>query len=121
MIACSVTNANASAFANNSGFAEPINSNAFATSVADFLVFVATSITFPLNSSKVSPVAPVIADNEAGAYDTWLQKHKLDLSTEDGKDCVCSYVKDYTEIGKVQEIAKIKYNEEDDEVYADET
>ena len=63
----------------------------------------------------------VIADNEAGAYDTWLQKHKLDLSTEDGKDCVCSYVKDYTEIGKVQEIAKIKYNEEDDEVYADET
>ena len=63
----------------------------------------------------------VIADNKAGAYDTWLQEHKLDLATEDGKDCVCSYAKDYTEIGKVQEIAKIKYNEEDDEVYADET
>ncbi len=51
----------------------------------------------------------------------WLQEHKLDLATEDGKDCVCSYAKDYTQIGKVQEIAKIKYNEEDDEVYADET
>ena len=63
----------------------------------------------------------VIADNKAGAYDTWLQEHKLDLSTEDGKDCVCSYAKDYSQIGKVQEIAKIKYNEEDDEVYADES
>ena len=63
----------------------------------------------------------VIAEDENEAMNKWLQEHKLDLATEDGKDCVCSYVKDYTEIGKVQEIAKIKYNEEDDEVYADET
>jgi hypothetical protein len=63
----------------------------------------------------------VIAEDENEAMNKWLQEHKLDLATEDGKDCVCSYVKDYTKIGKVQEIAKIKYNEEDDEVYADET
>jgi hypothetical protein len=63
----------------------------------------------------------VIAEDENEAMNKWLQEHKLDLATEDGKDCVCSYVKDYTEIGKVQEIAKIKYNEEDDEVYADES
>ena len=63
----------------------------------------------------------VIAEDENEAMNKWLQEHKLDLATEDDKDCVCSYVKDYTEIGKVQEIAKIKYNEEDDEVYADET
>ena len=63
----------------------------------------------------------VIAEDENEAMNKWLQEHKLDLATEDGKDCVCSYVKDYTEIGKVQEIAKIKYNEENDEVYADES
>ena len=63
----------------------------------------------------------VIAEDENEAMNKWLQEHKLDLATEDSKDCVCSYAKDYTEIGKVQEIAKIKYNEEDDEVYADES
>ena len=63
----------------------------------------------------------VIAEDENEAMNKWLEEHKLDLATEDGKDCVCSYVKDYTEIGKVQEIAKIKYNEKDDEVYADES
>ena len=63
----------------------------------------------------------VLAKNRDEAFNIWLEEHKLDLSTEDGKDCVCSYAKDYTQIGKVQEIAKIKYNEEDDEVYADET
>jgi hypothetical protein len=63
----------------------------------------------------------VIGEDQNEAMNKWLEEHKLDLSTEDGKDCVCSYAKDYTQIGKVQEIAKIKYNEEDDEVYADET
>ena len=43
------------------------------------------------------------------------------MSTEDGKDIVCSYAKDYTQIGNVKEIATIKYNKEDDEVYADES
>ena len=63
----------------------------------------------------------VIAEDENEAMNKWLQEHKLDLATEDGKDCVCSYAKDYTEIGKVQEIAKINYNDENDEVYADES
>ena len=49
----------------------------------------------------------VIAEDENEAMNKWLQEHKLDLATEDSKDCVCSYAKDYTEIGKVQEIAKI--------------
>jgi hypothetical protein len=45
----------------------------------------------------------------------------MDLSTEDGKDCVCSYVKDYSQVGSTKVIAEIKYNKEDDEVYADES
>ena len=50
-----------------------------------------------------------------------LEEHKLNMSTEDGKDIVCSYAKDYTQMGNVKEIATIKYNKEDDEVYADES
>jgi hypothetical protein len=61
----------------------------------------------------------VLADNEAGAFDTWLAENKQDLVTEDSKDCVCTYVKDYTQLGKTQVIAEIKYNKEDDEVYAE--
>ena len=63
----------------------------------------------------------VIGKDQNDAMNKWLEEHKLDLSTEDGKDCVCSYAKDYTQIGKVNKIATIKYNKEDDEVYADET
>ena len=63
----------------------------------------------------------VLADNEAGAFDTWLAENKQDLVTEDGTHCVCSYVKDYTQLGKTQIIAEIKHNKEDDEVYADES
>jgi hypothetical protein len=63
----------------------------------------------------------VIAKNKDKAFDIWLENHKLNMSTEDGKDTVCSYSKDYTEIGKCTKIATIKYNEESDEVYADES
>ena len=44
---------------------------------------------------------------------------KEDLKTEDGTNCVCSYVKDYGQMGDTKEIAEIKYNKEDDEVYAE--
>tara|TARA_R100001082_G_scaffold76619_1_gene44586 strand:- start:261 stop:539 length:279 start_codon:yes stop_codon:yes gene_type:complete len=61
----------------------------------------------------------VLAENKDQAFDIWLKNHKIDIATEDGKDVVCSYVKDYTQIGSTKEIAKIKYNKEDDEVYAE--
>jgi len=61
----------------------------------------------------------VLAKNRDQAFDIWLENHKVDLATEDGKDVVCSYVKDYTQIGSTKEIAEIKYNKEDDEVYAE--
>ena len=63
----------------------------------------------------------VLADNKAGAYDTWLEEHKQDLVTDDSANCVCSYIKDYTQLGNTETIAEIKYNEKDDEVYADES
>ena len=63
----------------------------------------------------------VLAEDRDKAFNIWLEEHKIDLATEDGKDCVCSYTKDYTQIGNVKEIATIKYNKEDDEVYADES
>ena len=63
----------------------------------------------------------VIANNENEAFNTWLAENKQDLVTEDGTNCVCSYVKDYTQLGKTQVIAEIKHNKEDDEVYADES
>jgi hypothetical protein len=43
------------------------------------------------------------------------------MSTEDSKNTVCSYAKDYSQMGAIKKIAKIKYNEESDEVYADES
>ena len=46
--------------------------------------------------------------NKDQAFNIWLENHKVDLATEDGKDCVCSYIKDYTQIGSTKEIAKIK-------------
>ena len=64
----------------------------------------------------------VLAEDRDKAFDLWLEEHKLNMSTEDGKDIVCSYAKDYTEIGGCKEIAKIKYDSEDNgEVYADES
>ena len=63
----------------------------------------------------------VIANDENEAFNTWLAENKQDLVTEDGTNCVCSYVKDYTQLGKTQVIAEIKHNKEDDEVYADES
>ena len=63
----------------------------------------------------------VLAKNRDEADQIWLDENKINLSTEDGKDCVCSHTKDYYEIGKTTEIATIKYNKEDDEVYADES
>jgi hypothetical protein len=63
----------------------------------------------------------VLAKNRDEAFNIWLDERKINLSTEDGKDCVCSHTKDYYEIGKTTEIATIKYNKEDDEVYADES
>jgi len=63
----------------------------------------------------------VLAKDRDEAYNIWLDEHKINMSTEDGKDTVCSYAKDYTEMGNCKEIATIKYNKEDDEVYADES
>ena len=61
----------------------------------------------------------VVAEDRDQAFDIWLENSKEDLKTEDGTNCVCSYVKDYTQIGKTQVIAEIKHNKEDDEVYAE--
>ena len=61
----------------------------------------------------------ILAENKDQAFDIWLENHKVDIATEDGKDVVCSYVKDYTQIGSTKEIAEIKYNKEDEEVYAE--
>ena len=63
----------------------------------------------------------ILAEDKDQAFKIWLENHKVDIATEDGKDVVCSYVKDYTQIGSTKEIAEIKYNKEDDEVYADES
>jgi len=63
----------------------------------------------------------VLAKDYDEAFKIWLEEHKIDMSTEDGKDTVCSYAKDYTQIGKCTKIAEIKYNKKDDEVYADES
>ena len=60
----------------------------------------------------------ILAEDKDQAFNIWLENHKVDIATEDGKDVVCSYVKDYTQIGSTKEIAEIKYNKEDDEVYA---
>ena len=63
----------------------------------------------------------ILAEDKDQAFKIWLENHKIDIATEDGKDVVCSYVKDYTQIGSTKEIAENKYNKEDDEVYADES
>ena len=63
----------------------------------------------------------VLANDENEAFNSWLENNKQDLVTEDGKDCVCSYVKDYTQIGSTKEIAKIKLDIDNDEVIADES
>jgi len=63
----------------------------------------------------------VLAHDKDEALDIWSDQHKINMSTEDSRDIVCSYSKDYTEIGGCKEIATIKYNKEDDEVYVDES
>ena len=63
----------------------------------------------------------VLAEDRDKAFDLWLENSKLNMSTEDGKDVVCSYVKDYTQIGSTKEIAKIKLDIDNDEVIADES
>jgi len=67
MIACSVTEANASAFSSKAGCALAIFSAASATSVPLTFNRSAVSITLSLNTSNLSPVSPVIADSEAKA------------------------------------------------------
>ena len=80
-----------------------------------------------LHFSLLSPILlgflsfPILAEDKDQAFNIWLENHKVDLSTEDGKDCVCSYVKDYTQIGSTKEIAKIKLDIDNDEVIADES
>jgi len=63
----------------------------------------------------------VLAKDDNEALNIWLEEHKINMSTEDGKDTVCSYAKDYTQIGKCTKIATITYNKKDDEVSYDET
>ena len=62
-----------------------------------------------------------MAEDEIEAFNTCFAENQQDSVPEDCKDCVCSYVKDYTQLGKTQVIAEIKYNKEDNEVYADES
>ena len=52
----------------------------------------------------------VVAEDRDQAFDIWLEQSKEGLKTEDGINCVCSYVKDYGQIGDTKEIAEIKYN-----------
>jgi len=61
----------------------------------------------------------VVAEDRDQAFDIWLEQSKEDLKTEDGINCVCSYVKDYSQIGNTKEIAEIKYDKEMDEVIAE--
>ena len=63
----------------------------------------------------------VVAEDKDQAFDIWLENSKEDLKTEDSasNNCVGSYVKDYGQMGDTKEIAEIKYNKEDDEVYAE--
>tara|TARA_R100001460_G_scaffold50266_2_gene88597 strand:+ start:211 stop:549 length:339 start_codon:yes stop_codon:yes gene_type:complete len=61
----------------------------------------------------------VIAKDQDEAFEIWLDQHSQDLKTEDGAadTCVCTYVKDYSQMGDTKEVAEIKYNKEEDEVY----
>lgn len=63
----------------------------------------------------------VIAKDKDEAFDIWLAEHKQELKTEDSaaSNCVCTYVKDYSEMGPTKEIAKIKHDEELNEVIAE--
>ena len=61
----------------------------------------------------------VLAENRDQAFDIYLEQSREDLNTENGINCVCSYVKDYGQMGDTKEIAEIKYDKEMDEVYAE--
>jgi len=63
----------------------------------------------------------IIAKNKDEAFDIWLAEHKQDLKTEDSAagNCVCTYIKDYSQMGDTKEIAEIKQDEELDEVIAE--
>lgn len=63
----------------------------------------------------------VIAKDQDEAFEIWLDQHSQDLKTEDGAagNCVCTYVKDYSQMGDTKEIAEIKQDEELDEVIAE--
>ena len=61
----------------------------------------------------------VVANNEDQAFDTYLEQRTENLKTEDGNNCVCSSVKDYSEMGGTKKIATVMYNEEEDEVYCE--
>ena len=61
----------------------------------------------------------VVANNEDQAFDTYLEQRTENLKTEDSNNCVCSSVKDYSEMGGTKKIADIKYDQEEDEVYLD--
>jgi len=63
----------------------------------------------------------VVAEDRDQAFDIWLENSKEDFNTENSasNNCVCSYVKDYGQMGDTKEIAKIKYDKEMDEVYAE--
>ena len=63
----------------------------------------------------------ILAEDKDQAFKIWLENHKVDIATEDAKNVVCSYVKDYTQIGSTKEIAKIKLDIDNDEVIADES
>jgi len=60
----------------------------------------------------------IVAKDKDEAFDIWLAEHKQDIKVEDSAagNCVCTYVKDYSQLGDTKEIAEIKQDEELNEV-----
>lgn len=63
----------------------------------------------------------VVAKDKDEAFNIWLANSNEELKTEDSaaSNCVCTYVKDYSQMGDTKEIAEIKQDEELNEVIAE--
>ena len=59
----------------------------------------------------------VIAVNKYDANKIWLDNYKLNLKTDNTINCVCTSIKEDSEIHGTTEIASIKYDVENDEIY----
>ena len=61
----------------------------------------------------------VVASTEEEAFNVYLEQREVKLKCEDNTNCVCSYVKDYSELGPTKIVGTVKYNSEDEEVYVE--